>query len=113
MRNAVVLLFASVVAAQAPDLILINEKDAQMWRNDGTASFSTRFKLADGEGLTAGAMADFDRNGHWDIAVADGAADQVVVNGVTGEVAGSRPWSWVKILLLILVVVFLVYLANQ
>ena len=38
---------------------------------------------------------------------------QVVVNGVTGEVAGSRPWSWVKILLLILVVLFLVYLANQ
>ncbi len=27
---------------------------------------------------------------------------QVVVNGVTGRIAGSRPWSWVKILLLVI-----------
>jgi DNA-directed RNA polymerase subunit RPC12/RpoP len=38
---------------------------------------------------------------------------QVVVNGVTGEVAGSRPWSWVKILLLIIIALFLLYLVNQ
>ncbi|MCC6164757.1 MAG: zinc ribbon domain-containing protein [Acidobacteria bacterium] len=29
---------------------------------------------------------------------------QVVVNGVTGEIAGSRPWSWIKITLLVLVI---------
>jgi len=28
---------------------------------------------------------------------------QVIVNGVTGRIAGSRPWSWIKILLLVLV----------
>lgn len=27
---------------------------------------------------------------------------QVVVNGVTGEISGSRPWSWIKITLLVL-----------
>jgi hypothetical protein len=30
---------------------------------------------------------------------------QVVVNGVTGQIAGSRPWSWIKIALLVLVAV--------
>jgi Zn finger protein HypA/HybF involved in hydrogenase expression len=28
---------------------------------------------------------------------------QVVVNGVTGTIAGSRPWSWIKIALLVIV----------
>ena len=27
---------------------------------------------------------------------------QVIVNGVTGSIAGERPWSWVKIALLVL-----------
>jgi hypothetical protein len=36
---------------------------------------------------------------------------QVVINGVTGAAAGGRPWSWIKILLLIVavVLVLLVY----
>ena len=41
---------------------------------------------------------------------------QVVINGVTGKVAGGRPWSWIKIALLvlaILVVLYLLNLANQ
>jgi hypothetical protein len=40
---------------------------------------------------------------------------QVVVNGVTGSIAGSRPWSWVKISLLVLLAltIFLFYVANQ
>jgi len=40
---------------------------------------------------------------------------QVVVNGVTGRMAGGRPWSWIKIalLVLVLVVLLLVYLANS
>lgn len=40
---------------------------------------------------------------------------QVVVNGATGEVAGTRPWSWVKIALLAIVIatVFLLYALNQ
>jgi hypothetical protein len=41
---------------------------------------------------------------------------QVVVNGVTGEIAGGRPWSWIKITLLVLtVIVFIIVLklANQ
>ncbi len=40
---------------------------------------------------------------------------QVVVNGVTGALAGSRPWSWVKIffLALLLLIVAVVYFANQ
>jgi hypothetical protein len=27
---------------------------------------------------------------------------QVVVNGVTGAIAGERPWSWIKILFVVL-----------
>jgi hypothetical protein len=40
---------------------------------------------------------------------------QVVVNGVTGEVAGSRPWSWIKVGLVVLVVliIFLTIILNQ
>jgi hypothetical protein len=40
---------------------------------------------------------------------------QVVVNGVTGKIAGGHPWSWVKITLLVLValVVLYIYLANR
>ena len=36
---------------------------------------------------------------------------QVVVNGVTGLIAGSRPWSWIKVtlLVLLLLIVFLVF----
>jgi hypothetical protein len=38
---------------------------------------------------------------------------QVVVNGVTGKVAGERPWSWIKIALLVIVVLVLLYLFNS
>jgi Zn finger protein HypA/HybF involved in hydrogenase expression len=40
---------------------------------------------------------------------------QVVVNGVTGRMSGGRPWSWIKILLLALVILTIaaIYLANQ
>jgi hypothetical protein len=33
---------------------------------------------------------------------------QVIVNGATGSIAGTRPWSWVKITLLILVALIVV-----
>lgn len=38
---------------------------------------------------------------------------QVVVNGVTGQMAGSHPWSWVKILLLVIAVLIIIYIANN
>jgi hypothetical protein len=40
---------------------------------------------------------------------------QAVVNGVTGAVAGERPWSWIKIALLVLLalIVFAVIASNQ
>jgi len=41
---------------------------------------------------------------------------QVVVNGVTGRIAGTRPWSWIKITLLILValvIVAMIAIASQ
>jgi len=38
---------------------------------------------------------------------------QVVVNGVTGKIAGGRPWSWIKIALLVLVVLLVLYFANS
>ena len=40
---------------------------------------------------------------------------QVLVNGVTGAIAGSRPWSWIKVTLLVLLVliVFLVFAYNN
>jgi Zn finger protein HypA/HybF involved in hydrogenase expression len=41
---------------------------------------------------------------------------QVVVNGVTGEIAGSRPWSWIKVTLVVLLALtlYLLYLyANN
>lgn len=31
---------------------------------------------------------------------------QVVVNGVTGQIAGGRPWSWIKIALLVIFAIF-------
>jgi hypothetical protein len=42
---------------------------------------------------------------------------QVVVNGVTGTVAGARPWSWIKVSLLVFAIVvlaiFFIYLNNS
>ena len=38
---------------------------------------------------------------------------QVVANGVTGRMAGERPWSWIKITLLVIVVLLLIYLFNN
>ena len=38
---------------------------------------------------------------------------QVAVNGVTGKIAGGHPWSWVKIMLLIIVVLLVLYLVNS
>lgn len=38
---------------------------------------------------------------------------QVVVNGVTGKLAGGRPWSWVKIALVVLAVLTLLIVINS
>ena len=40
---------------------------------------------------------------------------QVVINGVTGQLAGSRPWSWIKITLLVIIILIIaiIILANQ
>jgi hypothetical protein len=38
---------------------------------------------------------------------------QVVVNGVTGRIAGERPWSWIKIVLLVLVILIVLYVVNS
>jgi hypothetical protein len=38
---------------------------------------------------------------------------QVAVNGVTGKIAGGHPWSWVKIMLLIIAVLIALYLMNS
>jgi hypothetical protein len=38
---------------------------------------------------------------------------QVAANGVTGRMAGRRPWSWIKIALLILVALILIVLINS
>jgi hypothetical protein len=39
---------------------------------------------------------------------------QVVVNGVTGKLAGAHPWSWVKILLLVILALIIVWVfSNQ
>ena len=35
------------------------------------------------------------------------ASYQVVVNGVTGKLAGSRPWSWIKVTLLVIAIVLI------
>jgi DNA-directed RNA polymerase subunit RPC12/RpoP len=37
---------------------------------------------------------------------------QVVINGVTGRMAGGRPWSWIKIALLILLALIVLYVIN-
>jgi hypothetical protein len=37
----------------------------------------------------------------------------VVANGVTGEMAGDRPWSWIKIALLVLIALIFLYLYGQ
>jgi hypothetical protein len=38
---------------------------------------------------------------------------QVVVNGVTGSMAGERPWSWIKITLLVIVALIVLYLVTS
>ena len=38
---------------------------------------------------------------------------QVVGNGVTGNMAGDRPWSWIKIALLIIVALIVLYLMQS
>jgi DNA-directed RNA polymerase subunit RPC12/RpoP len=38
---------------------------------------------------------------------------QVAANGVTGTMAGDRPWSWIKITLLVIVVLMVWYLAQS
>jgi hypothetical protein len=42
-----------------------------------------------------------------------GRSYQVVLNGVTGAIAGERPWSWIKIALLVLVVLIVLYVLNS
>ncbi len=37
---------------------------------------------------------------------------QVVVNGVTGQIAGHHPWSWIKITLLVMAILLLLVLLN-
>ena len=47
----------------------------------------------------------------WLLTYLYGAASyQVAINGVTGKISGGRPWSWIKIALLVLVALLLVYL---
>jgi hypothetical protein len=50
----------------------------------------------------------------WLLTYVYGAASyQVIVNGVTGNIAGTHPWSWVKIVLLVLAaLLILAILAN-
>jgi len=40
---------------------------------------------------------------------------QVIVNGVTGTITGSRPYSWIKVTLLVIAVLilFLLYVSSQ
>jgi Zn finger protein HypA/HybF involved in hydrogenase expression len=38
---------------------------------------------------------------------------QVVANGVTGRMSGQRPWSWIKIALLILVALIILIIVNN
>jgi hypothetical protein len=38
---------------------------------------------------------------------------QVVINGVTGELSGSRPWSWIKIALAVLLALIVLYIFNN
>jgi hypothetical protein len=38
---------------------------------------------------------------------------QVAANGVTGRMSGQRPWSWIKITLLVIVVLIILYLINS
>ena len=41
-----------------------------------------------------------------------GRSFQVVVNAVTGRVAGERPWSWIKITLLVLAILIVLITVN-
>jgi Zn finger protein HypA/HybF involved in hydrogenase expression len=52
----------------------------------------------------------------WLLTYTHGASSyQVIVNGVTGRMAGERPWSWIKIALLVLLalIVALIIAASQ
>jgi len=36
---------------------------------------------------------------------------QVIVNGVTGKISGGRPWSWIKISIVVLIALIIWYVA--
>jgi Zn finger protein HypA/HybF involved in hydrogenase expression len=38
---------------------------------------------------------------------------QVAANGVTGRIAGQRPWSWIKIVLLVILALMIIILINS
>jgi Zn finger protein HypA/HybF involved in hydrogenase expression len=38
---------------------------------------------------------------------------QIAANGVTGRMSGQRPWSWIKITLLVIAILILLYLINS
>jgi len=42
-----------------------------------------------------------------------GRSYQLVVNGVTGRIAGNRPWSWVKIALLVVAILVVLVILNS
>jgi hypothetical protein len=41
-----------------------------------------------------------------------GTVYHVAANGVTGQMAGERPWSWIKIAFLVLIVLMILYVIN-
>ncbi len=50
----------------------------------------------------------------WLLSYTYGASSyQVLVNGVTGRIAGAHPWSWVKIALIILAVLIVLFIVNS
>lgn len=67
------------------DLIVTNETEIQLWRSDGFGGFGLRTTVLEGEGLTAAAPVDLNRDGVWDLAALDAASGKLIVLMGIGE----------------------------
>lgn len=61
------------------DLVAVNYTNTQVWQGTGPGTFGTRTTVATGQTMISLALADFNQDGAWDLAIADGSANTIKV----------------------------------